>query len=123
MPANNCRYPPTPAAAAIPSARVTSVDGCRALVEHARSHAAGNVRFEVGDAQALSFALGFASFDDYWQPFLGGQGPAGGYAASLSDADRHAPESRLRRRLSAGRDGSFTLPARAWAVKGVVPAG
>ena len=32
----------------------------------------------------------FASFEDYWQPFLGGQGPAPAYAMSLDEAARAA---------------------------------
>ncbi len=36
--------------------------------------------------QPITIELSFASFDDYWSPFLGGQGPAGAYAASLSAA-------------------------------------
>jgi hypothetical protein len=41
----------------------------------------------------------FASFDDFWTPFLEKQGPAGAYAASLSAEDREALRLRLRRRL------------------------
>lgn len=67
--------------------------------------------------------LSFASFDDYWRPFLGGQGPAGAYAASLSEPRRAALDARLRGRLLGTRqDGPFKLRGRAWAVKGVVPA-
>lgn len=67
--------------------------------------------------------LSFASFDDYWLPFLGGQGPAGAYVTSLSETARAALEARLRKRLlGERRDAAFTLQARAWAVKGVVPA-
>jgi SAM-dependent methyltransferase len=70
---------------------------------------------------SLTIQLSFASFDDYWTPFLGGQGPAGAYVASLPDADRAALEARLRRRL-VGTGGSrpFTLGAQAWAVRGIV---
>ena len=69
----------------------------------------------------IAIDLRFGSFDDYWRPFLGGQGPAGAYAASLSEPRRAALEARLRRRLLGPRgDGPFTLRARAWAVKGVV---
>ena len=75
------------------------------------------------EEQPLVISLAFASFDDFWQPFLGGQGPAGAYTASLSGADRAALEARLRTRLLGARqDGPFTLQARAWAVKGVVAA-
>ena len=73
--------------------------------------------------QAIVIELPFASFDDYWSPFLGGQGPAGAYAASLSEMTRAALASRLRERLLGERqDGPFTLQARAWAVKGTVAA-
>ena len=71
------------------------------------------------EEQALTIALEFSSFGDYWAPFLGGQGPAGAYALSRSRADRAALESRLRRRLlQSRRDAPFTLHARAWAVRG-----
>jgi len=73
--------------------------------------------------QAIAIELSFDSFDDYWSPFLGGQGPAGAYTASLSETTRAALASRLRTRLLGERqDGPFTLQARAWAVKGVVAA-
>ena len=69
------------------------------------------------DEQPLTIDMAFGSFDDYWQPFLCGQGPAGVYVSSLSASARHALESTLRERL--GDDG-FALRARAWAVRGVV---
>ena len=73
------------------------------------------------EEQPLSIELAFSSFEDYWQPFQCGQGPAGAYTAALSDRDRHALQSRLRDRLlGAGPDRAFILPARAWAVRGVV---
>ncbi len=75
------------------------------------------------EEQPIAIELSFVSFDDYWLPFLGGQGPAGAYAASLSEAVRAALASRLRKRLLREReDEPFTLQARAWAVKGVVSA-
>jgi SAM-dependent methyltransferase len=77
--------------------------------------------FRHVEEQPIAITLSFTSFDDYWQPFLGGQGPAGAYVASLSTAQRAALEPRLRRRLlNAHQDGAFTLRGRAWAVKGVV---
>lgn len=73
------------------------------------------------DEQPLTIEMGFTSFDDYWLPFLGGQGPAGAYAASLLEGDRAALADRLQTRLAGGRpDASFVLRARAWAVKGIV---
>lgn len=69
----------------------------------------------------LVIPLEFASFDDFWQPFLAGQGPAGAYVARLSADRRSALEGRLRERLVSTGDRPVTLNARAWAVRGVVP--
>ncbi len=66
-------------------------------------------------AAPLTLSLRFASFDDYWSPFLLGQGPAGAHAVSLSSDQRDALANRLRARLG---EGPFDLPARAWAAKG-----
>jgi len=69
----------------------------------------------------LSIDQHFASFEDYWEPFLLGQGPAGAYVASLPEERRKALEERLRKRLLGdSSDGAIDLPARAWAVKGTV---
>jgi SAM-dependent methyltransferase len=67
---------------------------------------------------ALEVPTPFAGFDDYWTPFLGGQGPAPGYVASLSEERRDALRDLLRTRLPSAPDGSIPLTARAWAVKG-----
>jgi SAM-dependent methyltransferase len=74
------------------------------------------------EGRSMSVDLPFASVDDYWRPFMGGQGPAGAYVASLREPQRAALGDRLRSRLAAGQDQSFTLRARAWAVRGMVPA-
>jgi SAM-dependent methyltransferase len=60
----------------------------------------------------------FTDFDDYWNPFLGSQGPAPGYVMSLSDERRAALRERLREALPIALDGSIPLVARAWAVSG-----
>jgi SAM-dependent methyltransferase len=66
--------------------------------------------------------LHFASFDDYWAPFLLGQGPAGAYVTTLSKERQAALEQRLRKRLLGDdADHAIELGARAWAVKGTVP--
>lgn len=67
----------------------------------------------------LTVDMAFASFDDFWQPFLHGQGPAGAYASSLPEPARDELRATLRARL-VGADSGFTLAARAWAVRGVV---
>jgi len=60
----------------------------------------------------------FRDFDDYWTPFLGGQGPAPGYAMSLTEERRGALRERIRAKLPIARDSSIDLIARAWAVRG-----
>jgi SAM-dependent methyltransferase len=62
----------------------------------------------------------FRDFDDYWAPFLGGQGPAPSYTVSLSPARRSQLREAVRSRVPVTRDGSIRLTARAWAAKGVV---
>lgn len=66
----------------------------------------------------LDSTAGFAGFDDYWQPFLGGQGPAPAYVAGLPESERHALRNALQERLAGGADGAIRLNARAWAVRG-----
>ncbi|TMQ97822.1 class I SAM-dependent methyltransferase [Actinomadura soli] len=69
--------------------------------------------------EPIEVATVFADFDDYWRPFLGGQGPAPGYATSLDKEHRHALRDLLSTRLPTAPDGSIALTARAWAVRGV----
>jgi SAM-dependent methyltransferase len=77
---------------------------------------------EAVEGHPLVFQLSFDSFQDYWQPFLRGQGPAGAYVAALPPTKRIALERRLLTRLLNGRrDAPFTLQARAWAAKGRKP--
>ena len=64
----------------------------------------------------------FTDFDDYWLPFLGGQGPAPSYTMSLGESDRAALRERLRLALPFTLDGSIPLMARAWAVRGIADA-
>ena len=61
----------------------------------------------------------FKDFDDYWQPFMGGQGPAPGYVASLTDNEREALKEALYEKLNLQIDGRIKLLARAIAVKGM----
>jgi SAM-dependent methyltransferase len=60
----------------------------------------------------------FRDFDDYWTPFLGGQGPAPGYCVALPEGARSALRDRLRASLPRQPDGSIHLVARAWAIRG-----
>ena len=70
------------------------------------------------EVRPIDIATDFRDFDDYWSPFLGGQGPAPGYAMSLSDERRAALRERIRSELPITKDGSIHLIARAWAARG-----
>jgi SAM-dependent methyltransferase len=72
--------------------------------------------------EALTIQMRFASFDDYWSPFLEKQGPAGTYVGALAESEREELRVRLRTRLLRDRpDRPIVLAARAWAVRGIVP--
>ena len=60
----------------------------------------------------------FASLEDYWRPFEGGQGPAPGYVSTLGPQKRAELKKRLSETLPIGEDGSIRLTAKAWAVRG-----
>lgn len=70
--------------------------------------------------EAMEVPTVFRNFEDYWLPFLGGQGPAPGYAASLPPERRAELREAIRQRLRVTGDGEIPLTARAWAVKGIV---
>jgi len=73
---------------------------------------------------ALTIEQRYASFGDYWTPFLRGAGPGGAYVVSLPEERRRQLEARLRKRLlNEGADSPFTLKARAWCARGNVSAG
>jgi len=76
---------------------------------------------EAVETRAIDVPTVFADFDDYWSPFLGGQGPAPGYCVALAEEKRARLRERLRQALPVGRDGRIALLARAWAVRGTVP--
>jgi SAM-dependent methyltransferase len=71
----------------------------------------------VGQSTALSVEVRHDSFEDWWDPFTLGVGPAGQFVAQL------APEDRLdlrERCLSSMGTGPFTTRARAWTVSATV---
>ena len=61
----------------------------------------------------------FRDFEDYWTPFLGGQGPAPSYVMSLTERDRIELRDYIQTHLPISSDGSIDLLARAWAVRGL----
>lgn len=72
------------------------------------------------ESASIDLVLRFRDFDDYWSPFLGGQGPAPAYVASLESPQVETLRDTLRNALPIAADGSIALAARAWAVKGRV---
>ncbi|MCK5370541.1 MAG: hypothetical protein KAQ62_18390, partial [Cyclobacteriaceae bacterium] len=66
----------------------------------------------------LDIITHFKDFEDYWNPFLGGQGPAPGYLASLSENKREELKNVIYNKLPIDPDGSIKLLGRAIAVKG-----
>ena len=73
------------------------------------------------EIKPLDISTRFKNFDDYWQPFLGGQGPAPAYAMSLDESSRARLRDRLQERLPAAADGLISMIARVWAARGAVP--
>jgi SAM-dependent methyltransferase len=65
----------------------------------------------------LTVSVEHPSFDEWWEPFTLGVGPAGGYAAGLDPKRRAQLRERCREMLPAG---PFLLTARAWAARGLV---
>ena len=71
--------------------------------------------------RAIDIATVFRNFDDYWEPFLGGQGPAPSYVMGLAEERRVKLRERIRAGLPTSEDGTITLTARAWATRGRRP--
>ena len=75
--------------------------------------------FQHVEVRPIEVPTHFRDFDDYWSPFLGGQGPAPSYAMSLSEDARSTLRERIRAGLPIQPDGSIQLQARAWGIKGI----
>jgi SAM-dependent methyltransferase len=88
---------------------------CRpdALVDLFRAAELSDVRCEP-----IEIPTAFTSFEDYWQPFLGGTGPAPSFVASLEGDRREMLRRKLEGMLAQGSTGRTVLVARAWAVCG-----
>jgi SAM-dependent methyltransferase len=102
-----------PSAQPLDESRRFEAFGREQLAQHFNAAGLGEVMVD-----ALSLPTVFASFDDYWEPFLGRTGPAPSYVASLPSDRRGRLREALRERLTPGGDGCIALEARAWAVRG-----
>jgi SAM-dependent methyltransferase len=74
---------------------------------------------EIEDS-SLELDMRFENFDDFWTPFLFGQGPAGAYLKQLSADQIAALRDELLHELGNPSD-HFVLPARLLAIRGSVP--
>jgi ubiquinone/menaquinone biosynthesis C-methylase UbiE len=70
------------------------------------------------EADGLEVSTRYEDFDELWGSFLLGVGPAGQHAVALSPERQAAVREEYFRRLGEP-SGSFTLEARAWAVRGL----
>jgi len=71
---------------------------------------------------SITVRMDYASFDDYWRPLCGGQGPVGAYLDRLAPALRaRIAEAVAVSYRSGAPDGPRSLTATAWAVRGEVP--
>jgi SAM-dependent methyltransferase len=77
---------------------------------------------DIRDAM-LVIRMEFASFDDYWAPYTGKDGPGAEYMASLTPAQQERLRDLVRAAYVDGDpDGPRSFAAIAWAVAGTVPA-
>jgi ubiquinone/menaquinone biosynthesis C-methylase UbiE len=70
------------------------------------------------ETTSIEITTYFRDFEDYWKPFLGGQGPAPSFVLSLDEYKKNKLRHTLKARLPTQPDGSISMVARAWAVKG-----
>jgi SAM-dependent methyltransferase len=70
------------------------------------------------ETRHIDITAHFADFQDFWSPFLLGQGPAPSYVASLGNDQRNALREAVRSRLPVSKSGTIGLVARAFAVRG-----
>jgi len=66
---------------------------------------------------ALPVTVEHATFEDWWEPFTLGVGPAGGYVTSLEPERQTALRKRCNEVLGPG---PFTIESRAWSARGYV---
>ncbi|MEO5535473.1 MAG: class I SAM-dependent methyltransferase [Pseudolysinimonas sp.] len=109
------------AAAEAVDGRTESLDESRRFAGWDRAGLAerfGAAGFESVETTEIVIPTVFRDFDDLWTPFLGGQGAAPSYLASVDDLTRDAIRAELRASVPTG---PIELTARAWAVRAVRP--
>jgi ubiquinone/menaquinone biosynthesis C-methylase UbiE len=85
-------------------------------------HAWTSAGLEAVETALLSVTISFGNFCDFWDPLLSGSTPMLAVFASLDPADREAVRGQLRHAfLGSEVDGSFSITAHAFAVRGMRP--
>jgi SAM-dependent methyltransferase len=70
----------------------------------------------------LMTRMEYSSFDDYWAPCIGKDGPTAEYVSTLTDGERDRLHDALKSAyLDGDPDGPRSYAALAWAVKGIAP--
>jgi hypothetical protein len=70
----------------------------------------------------LTIRMEFASFVDYWAPYVGKEGPVAEYVSALSaDRQQKLKDAVERAYLDGERDGVRSYAATAWAARGTAP--
>ncbi len=70
----------------------------------------------------LNIRMEFSSFDDYWAPYVGKDGPGAEYVGTLGNAEKTRLREAVRLAYVDGEpDGPRSYAALAWAVKGIAP--
>ena len=67
--------------------------------------------------ESIAVDVGHPNFEEWWEPYTYGVGPAGDYVQHLDDDGRARLKSVARQRLGSG---PFTVTATAWAARGTV---
>lgn len=97
-----------------------SAEGERSLAG-ARQGDLGSLLAEAGlhqvDERPLTISVEHAAFEEWWEPFTLGVGPAGSYVSGLDSEGRTQLRERCRSLLP---EPPFTVTARAWAGRAVV---
>jgi hypothetical protein len=65
---------------------------------------------------ALPVRVEHATFEEWWEPFTLGVGPAGAYVVGLEPEQQAELRERCRQQLP---EAPFTIPAKAWAARGL----
>jgi len=71
------------------------------------------------ESDAIEIEAAFRDFDDYWQPFLAGYGPASAYLLALPIPEQERLREQLRAELAPDPAAPFSLPIRALSVRGI----